>query len=156
MSILRYTKHVDTSRFFAKVTTTSTCWLWKGGTSKKGYGRFWQNGRSVAAHRFSYELVRGKIPEGKQIDHLCRRHNCVNPAHLEVVTPRENLMRGETLAAANAAKTHCPKGHQFTESNTYYTSAKRRLCKTCCKARNDATAEYRRRYYAQRSHHIMS
>lgn len=87
----------------------SGCWLWKGATAC-GYGYF----RHRPAHRFAYELYRGPIPEGLQLDHLCRVRSCVNPSHLEAVTQGVNLHRGETIAARNAAKTHCPKGHEYT------------------------------------------
>jgi hypothetical protein len=142
------------ARFFAKVTMTGTCWLWTGAMNSKGYGRFTFNRRQIQAHHFSYMLVKGAIPEGMQLDHLCRRHNCVNPAHLEAVTPRENLMRGKTLAAENAAKTHCPQGHPYTTENTYRTGGNRRLCKTCCTARNHAAIQYRRDRY-KRLHQVI-
>lgn len=82
-------------RFWMKVNKTSTCWLWTAATQQKGYGIFGVGtGRTTPAHRYSYELHVGPIPEGMQIDHLCRVRSCVNPAHLEVVTPLQNVRRG--------------------------------------------------------------
>ncbi len=119
------------------------CWLWTAGLGSKGYGCFFMDGRSVNAHRVSFEWVNGPIPQGLQPDHLCRVHPCVRPSHLEAVTPRENLMRGETLAAANVLKTHCPLGHPYSEQNTKI-DFKRGICycRTCC---NEATKSWKRR-----------
>jgi HNH endonuclease len=120
------------------------CWQWKGVKTGKGYGMFYvepgRNGQRVLAHRFQYEMPYGPIPEGMQIDHLCRNHGCVNPSHLEVVTPQENVLRGEGLSAANARKTHCPQGHAYSGDNLVVRRGKRerreRDCRTCAKARN--------------------
>lgn len=92
-------------RFWAKVNKTESCWLWMSGTAGEGYGVFHlEHGRQVYAHRFAYELLVGPIPEGLEIDHLCRVRLCVRPDHLEAVTPQENQRRAN-------AKTHCPRGH---------------------------------------------
>ena len=77
-------------RFWAKVHKSSDCWVWTKGISPDGYGKFWFNGRSVRAHRFSWELVNGQIPEGMVIDHRCHNLRCVNPAHLRVVSNAQN------------------------------------------------------------------
>ena len=82
-------------RFWAKVQKTDTCWLWTAYRLPSGYGQFGLNGKMVYAHRWSYEQVHGPIPKGMHIDHLCRVKHCVNPDHLEVVTCRENAMRGK-------------------------------------------------------------
>ena len=103
--------------------------------SHGGYGRFWSNGRGVYAHRYAYEHFVAPIPKGLTIDHLCRNRACVNPAHLEVVTMRVNVLRGETFAAENAAKTHCVHGHEFTQKNTYY-AKQGRVCRSCQANRN--------------------
>ena len=97
-------------RFFAKVEMSDRgCWLWDAAIDRTtGYGRFHaQVGHMAYAHRFAYELLVGPIPDGYDIDHLCRVRECVNPRHLEPVTRRENLMRGETLTAAHAAGRYC-------------------------------------------------
>lgn len=122
-------------RFWAKVerVESSECWLWLACQDGKGYGLFWV-GRYVRAHRFAYELLVGPIPEGLQLDHLCRVRHCVNPAHLEPVTNRENVLRGEGLPAQAARKTHCPHGHPYDEANTLGRSDGSRVCRTCNRA----------------------
>jgi hypothetical protein len=86
-------------RFFAKVDKTASCWNWTGALSTQGYGRFAPLGsRAVQAHRFSYEMAKGPIPPGLHLDHLCRNTACVNPDHLEAVTPRENIIRAGLVA----------------------------------------------------------
>lgn len=106
------------------------CWQWTGNVIWSGYSKFWFDGRTVAGHRWSYEHFVGPVPNGLQIDHLCRNRTCVNPGHLEAVTPRTNVLRGNTPAAANAAKTHCPRGHAYSAENTVeYGSG--RMCRTC-------------------------
>src|SRR5689334_1886116 len=94
-------------RFWAKVQPADTgCWLWnEGSLDWSGYGQYWYDGATRGAHRVAYGLLVGDIPEGLQIDHLCRTPSCVNPEHLEVVAPKENTLRGNTLPALNAAKT---------------------------------------------------
>lgn len=120
--------------FWASVQKTATCWLWIGPTVPPWhYGQFW-TGRAIYAHRFSYELHKGVIPVGLTIDHLCRNPRCVNPDHLEAVTMRENLLRGRTVTARNAARTHCNAGHPFDAENIYWIRGYR-MCKTCHLAR---------------------
>jgi HNH endonuclease len=127
--------------FWSKVErgAPGECWLWTGATTK-GYGRF----RGTGAHRFAYELLVGPIPQGLQLDHLCRVRNCVNPEHLEPVTCQENLRRG-FIAKARAGQrpTHCPQGHEFTTENTYIWRGNKRACKTCNGIR--ALARYHRK-----------
>lgn len=116
------------------------CWTWDKGRTGEGYGAFSPTGRGSTglAHRWSYARANGPIPKGMVLDHVCRVRHCVNPEHLEVVTSKENTMRGKTAAAMNAAKTHCVNGHEFTEENTYIHGS-RRQCKTCKKLRKRAS-----------------
>ena len=111
-------------RFWEKVDKTGPngCWLWTGACSRRGYGAIladFPDRRMLCAHRAAYEMLVGPIPDGLQLDHLCRNRPCVNPAHLEPVTGRENVLRGTGFAAENAAKTHCVRGpYQFGPGTT--------------------------------------
>lgn len=104
---------------------SSSCVEWTGARHSAGYGLM--PASSTRAHRVVYERVVGPIPPGLVLDHLCRNRVCVNPAHLEPVTHRTNLLRGDTLAAANAAKVACPQGHALDGSK----SDGSRYCLTC-------------------------
>lgn len=130
---------VNEERFWSKVDTTGECWLWTSRIERSGYGRFKSSGKYHYAHRVAYGLAVGPIPDGLTIDHLCRVRNCVNPAHLEPVTQRENTLRGEGVAARNARKTHCPQGHEYTLENTCVSRGLRH-CRTC---NRDRTRERR-------------
>ena len=115
------------------------CWIWRlRRMSTEGYGVINVDQRSLMAHRVSYEAFVGPIPEGLQLDHLCRVRECVNPDHLEPVTARVNVLRSPIAQAAlNAAKTHCPWGHEYTPENTYLYGPHRRwrTCRTCVLSR---------------------
>ena len=125
------------NRFWNKVDKTGSCWVWTGARTSQGYGNFLWYGKNVVAHRKSYEILVGNIPKDLDLDHLCRNRSCVNPYHLEPVTRRENLLRGDTIPAKHVNKTHCPKGHKYTKENTYtYAGNNSRYCKTCRKERN--------------------
>jgi hypothetical protein len=132
-------------RLISKISVDAEtgCWLWTATKSIGGYGRFYEggsHGRTLSAHRAAYELLVGPIPEGMTLDHVrergCVHRHCVNPKHLEPVTLRENLMRGDTPAAINAAKTKCIHGHDFTVENTYVYADGRRTCRTCIRDRS--------------------
>lgn len=108
----------------------SGCRVWDGALAK-GYGKILLHGRFKGAHRVAYELERGPIPEGLVIDHLCRNPRCINPDHMEVVTHKENTLRGMSGHAVNARKTHCIRGHEFTEENTHVDYRGYRICRAC-------------------------
>jgi hypothetical protein len=129
-------------RFLDKVYKRDDCWLWIAKCNNRGYGMFGLDRRMQTAHRVAYELWVGPIPDGLEIDHLCGVRHCVNPAHLEAVTHRENLLRGSGFAAINAAKTHCPRGHEYTPENTYTNPNPNggRICRTCKRARDRQAA----------------
>lgn len=106
-------------RFWAKVTKTTGCWEWAAAKDHDGYGRFWCGGKMGPAHRFAYELLVGPVPEGLELDHLCRNPGCVNPVHLEAVTHRVNILRGGGPLAQQARQTHCKRGHEMAGENLY-------------------------------------
>ena len=119
-------------RLFSRlIIDPSGCLLWTGWRNAGGYGSIWVNGRNRYVHRVMYEMFVEPIPEGLQLDHLCRVRHCASPAHLEPVTIRANLMRGQTPAAANAVKTRCPVGHEFDLLNTYWNPQGSRECRAC-------------------------
>lgn len=124
--------------FWAKVVKTETCWIWQG-NSDNGRGYFsimWAQKRRYV-HRVAWELVNGPIPDGLQIDHLCRNKRCVNPTHLEPVTGRINKLRGNTITRRNAEVTHCVRGHPYDKENTIVGTTPlgtpRRACRKCRK-----------------------
>ena len=119
-----------------RVEEENGCWVWTGPTNNQGYGYLTFKAKRWYVHRLAYTASVGPIPEGKVIDHLCRRTNCCNPDHLEVVTQRENALRGIGPAAINARKTHCPQGHPYSPENTYVQGPgpgrfSGRICRTC-------------------------
>lgn len=121
-------------RYADKIALTeSGCVEWIASINGSGYGTFGAGGgRTVMAHRWSYEYHVGPISDGLDLDHLCRNRKCVNPAHLEPVTTRTNLLRGVGVGCANAKKTHCPKGHPYSGDNLYVPPGRsNRACRSC-------------------------
>lgn len=121
------------------VDATSGCWLWTA-ARQNGYGVIKVKGRFRGAHRVSYEMHRGPIPDGLVIDHLCRTPHCVNPDHLEPVTIGENIRRGENHYRR---ATHCKRGHEFTPGNTLMLANGSRACRQCAALRMAAFKEKR-------------
>lgn len=118
-------------RFTAKTAAVASgCIEWQGSLNWQGYGTFGIGERKIVkAHRYAYERAKGRIPSGMVIDHKCRNKKCVNPDHLEPVTPKENVLRGN---ASRPQQTHCLRGHEFTNSNTYiHPKRGTRHCKAC-------------------------
>lgn len=115
---------------------SSPCWMWTACKSKDGYGQISErHGRMRGAHRVAWELSTGQsIPPDKEIDHLCRNRACVNPAHLEPVTKKENTLRGESFSAQYARRSHCKHGHLLVAENvSVYRGA--RYCLVCRRRR---------------------
>lgn len=109
------------------------CWPWMGAQQGGGYGVVGVKGKSRRVHRVIFEILVGPIIPGLVLDHLCRNRACCNPAHLEPVTNRVNLLRGIGLTAVHAAKTHCIHGHELTPENTYHPPKRPngRCCRVC-------------------------
>lgn len=131
------------------------CWEWLRYVDKAGYGHCAYKGKSMGAHRAYYQMHKGEIPAGLQIDHLCRNRKCVNPKHLEAVTKRENFLRGISPAAWNARKTTCPKGHPYSYSEVKQKQPIHRGCRKCnrrfqnkrYKVKRPVILEYKKRKY---------
>lgn len=115
----------------------TSCWIWQMARNNGGYGiaRVPGTRKKTCAHRVVYEQIIGPIPEGLELDHLCRVRECVNPAHLEPVTPRVNSRRSSSPSGIHARKTHCPAGHPYDETNTYYRPGGQRVCRACGRTR---------------------
>ena len=127
----------DEQRFYSKIQQDDEgCWLWAGSVYRNGYGRMSVNNKTVLAHRFAYVLLVGEIPQGKQLDHLCRKRSCVNPEHLEPVSAKENQLRGDTFTARNSKVAYCRQGHPYSGENLYLTPDGRRDCRACRRVAN--------------------
>lgn len=130
-------------RFFSKIIVNpkTQCWEWSG-TKRSGYGRITTGGvrgSVVSAHRFSYEHHIGPIPAGLVLDHICQNRSCCNPSHLEPVTNRENILRGTGIAAKNASKVFCKRGHLLAGENLFVQANGAR---GCCQCRRDYSRAY--------------
>lgn len=133
----------DAARFWSKIDKAGPlptyapflgpCWLWTPPPDPSGYGIINIGGVNTRAHRWSYEQENGTIPEGMVIDHLCRVRSCVNPAHLELVTLEENILRGFGPTAVNARKAECIHGHPLEGENLMINRSGGRQCRTCAR-----------------------
>ena len=121
------------------VCDNNNCWNWKGAMRVRNYGGIWVEGKPKLAHHVSLAIVGTTIPNDKVVDHLCRNPRCVNPIHLEVVSQKQNVKRGNADWRKN--QTHCKKGHKFTENNTYEYKG-HRGCKRC---RYEAVIRYQKK-----------
>lgn len=130
----------DLTRLFSKISINpaiqwngSPCWGWAARVSDDGYGQFWWQGTMERAHRVLYAWLVGKLPKryAFHVDHLCRNRACCNPVHLEMVTAEENAARSNAPPTINKRKTHCVRGHEFTDSNTKIERTGSRRCVTC-------------------------
>lgn len=131
-------------RLLRHVDASGDCWEWTASTTH-GYGRFSRQ----RSHRALYEMLVGPVPEGLELDHLCRNRACVNPDHLEPVTRRVNVLRSPLAAGARARQTHCHLGHEFTPANTLISRRNQRECRACRRRRGNESQ--RRRRLASRS-----
>ena len=115
---------------------TQACWMWTGRLNEKGYGLVSIKGKECKVHRFMYLCLVGPIPDGLELDHVCRNRACINPAHMEPVTHRVNMRRSGDV------KTHCLRGHEYTDDNTYYCRGSSRMCRTCALERMGYSASH--------------
>ncbi len=132
----------DVCRFFKYVTIKDGCWGWKAYIATDGYARFTVRHKNRTAYRYAYKLLRGPIPVGLTLDHLCRNRACVNPWHLEAVTQKVNTLRSPiAISAINSRKCVCPRGHLYDKANVAtWGDGRRRFCRACQRA-------HHRRYY---------
>lgn len=124
---------MNVERFWVKVDRSESCWMWTAATNAYGYGYFRTPAGTRVAHRIAYELLVGPIPDGLQLDHLCRSRRCVNPQHLDPVTQAENLRRG-LQGALRQPSAKCPKDHDYGDGTQKTATGRRRLCRTCRRA----------------------
>lgn len=132
-------------RFWPKVDATGICWEWQATRNHLGYGQFSINRKHLMAHRVAWEFLIGPIPDGLELDHLCRNPPCVNPDHLEPVTHAENMRRAPWSAVqVKRAKTHCNHGHPLFGQNIRIDGAGHRICRACENANGRAKRQRQR------------
>lgn len=132
----RFWEKVDKNGPVPVVPELGRCWTWTASKDSQGYGQFGtgEGKKVIKAYRWAWENDGGEHVPRMHLDHLCRNPTCVRPSHLELVTHRENLMRGSTIPAINAAKTHCPRGHEYSPDNVYLDPRRNhRHCRLCLK-----------------------
>lgn len=120
-----------------RVNKTETCWNWTGCVANNGYSKLRIQNKHTSAHRIFYKWFKGEIEDGLQIDHLCRNKLCVNPGHLEAVTPKINILRSEGVGAKNSRRNSCIRNHPLSGENLYMTPDGRRECKVCLNLRSE-------------------
>lgn len=132
---------IQERNFFAKLDV-GDCWEWTGYRMPSGHGMLTLYNKGYLAHRVAWEHLVGPIPEGMQLDHLCRNPRCVNPDHLEPVTQQENIRRGAAGIKSGwqqKSKTHCPQGHKYAGENLFIRKRNgSRECRACMRARDRA------------------
>lgn len=118
-------------RFLSRIEYTEDCWIWTAGKNKKGYGQIKVSGKQEGAHRLSFTLYKGD-PSGMIVCHSCDNPSCVNPQHLWLGTPKDNMQDKERKGRGhNSKKTHCPRGHLYNNENTYFVKGGGRNCRVC-------------------------
>jgi hypothetical protein len=140
-------------RYFQKIIAPSwfACWMWRSTHDRDGYAKIKVNGENAGAYRVAYELAFGPVAKGLELDHLCRVRGCVNPLHVEPVTPLENNRRGMGPTAVNARKTECVHGHPFDAANTRVDrNTGSRVCRACVRDIQRRRRERRRRAEIER------
>lgn len=130
--------------FWSRVSKTESCWNWLAGKFHNGYGYFWTDGKLIRAHRLSYELVNGSLPEDRELHHTCENKGCVNPNHLIVISKEAHAALSDK-AAENRHKTHCPKGHPLSGDNLVQYELKKFGHRVCKKCKSDLKKEIKRR-----------
>ncbi len=124
------------TRLLSNIKREGNCWIWTGTVNERGYGTIGYKNKTWSVHRISYLLIGGKpLTPGLVLDHLCRNRPCINPNHLEEVTNKENILRGNGFGAINARKTECNYGHKLVNDNVYHHPDGSRECHKCRKSR---------------------